>query len=62
MFLKKREKKRVTFVVGVKELSIVGREMKSVVEVGTFWVMVGGGPGGIRLRGKTAVKYGCYQS
>jgi len=40
--LKPGETKTVTFALGFNELSFLNRDMKRVVEPGTFTVMVGG--------------------
>lgn len=56
IFLNKGERKTLTFKIGAKELSIVDKNMKDVVEPGTFSVMIGAGSDQIRLNGKITVR------
>lgn len=49
--LKAGESKDVTFVLGFDELSIIGRDMKRVLEAGEFEIMVGASSLDIRQKG-----------
>ncbi|MDR3184732.1 MAG: glycoside hydrolase family 3 C-terminal domain-containing protein [Prevotellaceae bacterium] len=48
--LKKGEERKVSFVLSENDLSIIGRDMKRVVEPGTFAVMTGASSDDIRLQ------------
>lgn len=50
--LKKGESKKITFTLGVEELSLYNQEMKQVVEPGDFNVMIGAASDDIRLEGE----------
>ena len=56
VFLKKGEKKRVSFTLTANDLSIVNREMKRVVEPGVFNVMIGASSEQIKLKEKITVE------
>lgn len=49
--LKAGESKEVTFVLGFDELSIIGQDMKRVLEAGEFDIMVGASSQDIRQKG-----------
>ena len=50
------ESRRVTFTLSSRELSLFDAKLRSVVEPGTFRVMIGRSSKDIRLRGKLLVK------
>lgn len=54
--LKRGEKKRVTFILPAEILAFYDRDMKLVVEPGTYRVMVGSSSKDIRLKGEFRVK------
>lgn len=56
VYLKAGESRQVTFCLGFDELSIINREMRRVVEPGTFDVFVGASSQDIRLKGEFTVK------
>ena len=56
LHLKKGEQKRVKFTLNGDDLSILNREMKRVVEPGTFIIMVGSSSSDIRLKDKITVE------
>ncbi|MCL3780363.1 beta-glucosidase [Prolixibacteraceae bacterium JC049] len=51
------ESKEVEFVVKSKDLSLINRDMKEVVEAGTFQLRVGASSTDIRLKGNFEIKY-----
>jgi beta-glucosidase len=51
-----RERTNITFTLGPEELKMLDRDMKWVVEPGTFRVLVGASSKDIRLRGEFTVK------
>ena len=56
MFIPKGETRRVTFHLTADDFSIVGRDMKRVVEPGEFHVMVGASSEDIRQDCKIEIK------
>lgn len=55
-YLKRGEVKEVKFVLSESDFTIIDRNLKTVVEPGTFQVMVGGASNDIRLQAKVVVK------
>ncbi|WP_052273033.1 glycoside hydrolase family 3 N-terminal domain-containing protein [Flavihumibacter solisilvae] len=55
VFLKKGDKKRVSFMLTANDLSVVNKEMKRVVEPGDFTVMIGGASDQLKLKEKIMV-------
>ena len=55
-FLKKGEKKPITFTLTKDELSIINQNLEKVVEPGTFQIMVGCSSEDIRLQESLSVK------
>ncbi|MCI0696735.1 fibronectin type III-like domain-contianing protein [candidate division KSB1 bacterium] len=53
--LKPQEKKTLTFALTPEQLSLLDQNMKTVIELGEFEVMVGSSPEDIRLRGSFEV-------
>lgn len=51
------ESKEVEFVVKSNDLSLINRDMKEVVEAGTFKLRVGASSGDIRLKGNFEIKH-----
>lgn len=56
VFIKKGEAAHLSFVIDADDMSIVNREMKRVLEPGTFDVMIGASSEDIRLRGMVTVE------
>ena len=50
------ERRDLTFSLGVEDLRMLDRDMKWIVEPGTFRVMIGSSSKDIRLRGELAVR------
>lgn len=55
-FLRKGEEKEILFTLTEKDLSIIGRSMKRVVETGDFRIMIGASSDDIRLTTHISVK------
>lgn len=55
-FLKKGEKKPITFTLTKDELSIINQKLEKVVEPGTFQIMVGCSSDDIRLQDSILVR------
>lgn len=55
-YLKRGEVKEVKFVLSESDFTIIDRNLKTVVEPGTFQVMVGGASNDIRLQAKVVVR------
>ena len=55
-FLRKGEEKEILFTLTEKDLSIIGRSMKRVVETGDFQIMIGASSDDIRLTKELSVE------
>ena len=58
MFLKRGEEREVKFILSEEDFSLVDRNLKRIVEPGTFQIMIGAASDDIRLQTKVASKYG----
>jgi beta-glucosidase len=56
IFIKKGEKKKITFIINHEDLSIINQKMEQVVEPGIFKVMVGASSDDIRLNSTLQVE------
>lgn len=54
--LKRGEEKEVKFILSESDFALVGKDLKKVVEPGTFQIMVGTASSDIRLRAKIEIK------
>ena len=57
MFLKRGEEREVKFILSEEDFSLVDRNLKRIVEPGTFQIMIGAASDDIRLQTKVAIKY-----
>ncbi len=55
-YLKKGEEKKITFVLTEEDFSLINREIKKVVESGTFHLMIGAASDDIRLQKSISVR------
>ena len=56
MFLKRGEEREVKFILSEEDFSLVDRNLKRIVEPGTFQIMIGAASDDIRLQTKVAIK------
>lgn len=56
LFLKRGEKKLITFTLTKDELSIINQNLEKVVEPGTFQIMIGRSSDDVRLKGSISVE------
>lgn len=56
MFLKRGEEREVKFILSEEDFALVDRNLKRVVEPGTFQVMIGAASDDIRLQTKVEIK------
>ena len=56
MFLKRGEEREVKFILSEEDFSLVDRNLKRIVEPGTFQIMIGAASDDIRFQTKVAIK------
>ena len=56
MFLKRGEEREVKFILSEEDFLLVDRNLKRIVEPGTFQIMIGAASDDIRLQTKVAIK------
>ena len=56
MFLKRGEEREVKFILSEEDFSLVDRNLKRIVEPGTFQIMIGAASDDIRLQTKVEIK------
>lgn len=60
MFLKRGEEREVKFILSEEDFSLVDRNLKRIVEPGTFQIMIGAASDDIRLQTKVAINRRCH--
>lgn len=58
MFLKRGEEREVKFILSEEDFSLVDRNLKRIVEPGTFQIMIGAASDDIRLQDESSYKIG----
>ena len=55
-YLKRGEEREVKFILSEEDFSLVDRNLKKIVEPGTFQIMIGAASNDIRLQTKVEIK------